>query len=419
MHTVLNRTILEGMRTPKQRKSTLMWYCQIPSTGMWQYFPAIIEKRQNVFQARHGFVMHNDELKEYPKGRYVLRSFEAGTGRKIYTPLPKEKQNPVLAVFEWQKSMKLAIRAASEQRAEVRAGKPHKHGSLKSAVDHYLSDCHKRELHETCEQMEHTLNEFMASKVGKETPILSAVTQATLLKYRAHLKTLGNSPRTQRNKLTRILTWLKSSGVDVTAFNRKEVLPRIVQGDPHTYDHAEVKAIIEASSKLKGPKKSLHIAILLMLKLGLREREAVCSTFDGIDFKHATYTVRAKPEYGFTPKNFKAREIPIEPGLLEELQTWRKLHPRAKLIVPTRTQKPNRKLLLSLQRFVAKLGIDGRFDLHSFRRTFATMCLQSGVDLRTVQIWMGHGSVVTTQKYLSHAKGKDAQAKITTVNFGD
>ena len=38
----------------------------------------------------------------------------------------------------------------------------------------------------------------------------------------------------------------------------------------------------------------------------------------------------------------------------------------------------------------AKLDADG-FWLHKFRATFATRNLRANVDLRTVQLWLGHG----------------------------
>ena len=45
-----------------------------------------------------------------------------------------------------------------------------------------------------------------------------------------------------------------------------------------------------------------------------------------------------------------------------------------------------------------------RFDLKTFRSTYATRMLRSGFDPRTVQHWMGHKSLETTMRYLAPAK---------------
>jgi integrase len=41
-----------------------------------------------------------------------------------------------------------------------------------------------------------------------------------------------------------------------------------------------------------------------------------------------------------------------------------------------------------------------KFDLKTFRSTYATRMLRSGFDVRTVQHWMGHKSLETTMRYL-------------------
>src|SRR5207245_4420090 len=50
--------------------------------------------------------------------------------------------------------------------------------------------------------------------------------------------------------------------------------------------------------------------------------------------------------------------------------------------------------------------------LHKFRATFATQHLQSGVDLRTVQLWMGHKDLESTMRYLKPARGSGIRDKV-------
>src|SRR6266704_2984126 len=52
------------------------------------------------------------------------------------------------------------------------------------------------------------------------------------------------------------------------------------------------------------------------------------------------------------------------------------------------------------------------FFLHKFRHTFATEHLRHGVDIRTLQTWMGHPDIKSTMVYLKGVQSKDALAKV-------
>jgi site-specific recombinase XerD len=51
----------------------------------------------------------------------------------------------------------------------------------------------------------------------------------------------------------------------------------------------------------------------------------------------------------------------------------------------------------------AKLD-ETKWDLKTFRSTYATRMLRAGFDVRTVQHWMGHRSLETTMRYLAPAQ---------------
>ena len=64
----------------------------------------------------------------------------------------------------------------------------------------------------------------------------------------------------------------------------------------------------------------------------------------------------------------------------------------------------------------AKLDSDG-FWLHKFRATFATRCLWAGVDLRTVQQWLGHSDMESTMRYLKPSRSQQTREKVNEI-FG-
>ena len=71
-------------------------------------------------------------------------------------------------------------------------------------------------------------------------------------------------------------------------------------------------------------------------------------------------------------------------------------------IFPLRNCNPDGHLLRRLKAVVKRAKLTatyGKWTLHVFRHTFATMHLQSGMDVRSVQKMLGHADLATTQKY--------------------
>lgn len=73
-----------------------------------------------------------------------------------------------------------------------------------------------------------------------------------------------------------------------------------------------------------------------------------------------------------------------------------------------------------VSRMISKLCVDfnskgpycQHYFLHKFRHTFATEHLRHGVDIRTLQNWMGHRDIKSTMVYLKGVQPKDALAKV-------
>jgi site-specific recombinase XerD len=89
--------------------------------------------------------------------------------------------------------------------------------------------------------------------------------------------------------------------------------------------------------------------------------------------------------------------------LLDELRAYWKIdRPRPWLFPGRDPQRPmsDETARAIFSRAKAKAGIHKRGSLHILRHSFATHLLEAGVDLRTIQILMGHSSITSTAYYL-------------------
>ena len=68
-----------------------------------------------------------------------------------------------------------------------------------------------------------------------------------------------------------------------------------------------------------------------------------------------------------------------------------------------------------MQDWLKECGIKKHITFHCFRHTYASLLLELGSDIYTVQRLLNHKSVATTQIYTAHAdpKTREASTKIT------
>ena len=139
-------------------------------------------------------------------------------------------------------------------------------------------------------------------------------------------------------------------------------------------------------------------AIMLFLNTGLRKSELVYIEWKDIDFENRILTVQAKPEFGFHPKSYKRRHIPIN-STLEKLLL--DLPQNGRFIFDDGGNHPLHHpdfYYKNLMRVYKKADVQGA-NLHTLRHTFASHLVMSGVDVRTVQELMGNSSIAITENY--------------------
>jgi integrase len=149
----------------------------------------------------------------------------------------------------------------------------------------------------------------------------------------------------------------------------------------------------------------------------MREQEVMYTYWSDVNLAASTVRVSHKPDRGWTPKAYKEREIPIPAKLVKSLKAWKaKSEKTCNLVFPTAGCNPKLDFLDGLKAVAERAKLDKEnFWLHKFRATFATWSLWAGVDLRTVQQWLGHSDMESTMRYLKPSRSQHVRDKVNEI----
>ena len=160
---------------------------------------------------------------------------------------------------------------------------------------------------------------------------------------------------------------------------------------PTVLSQEEVRRLLEATRSLK------HRALLMTLYgAGLRVSEACRLTVADIDSGRLVIHVQQA-------KGRKDRDVMLSPVLLDTLRQYWK-HGRSKrwLFPGYGADKPitTKAVFLMIRNAASRAKITKTVSPHVLRHSFATHLLESGTDIRTIQLLLGHAELETTVIYL-------------------
>ena len=171
-------------------------------------------------------------------------------------------------------------------------------------------------------------------------------------------------------------------------------MPKRPRKLPEILSPEEVRHFLDAIINHK------HRAILMTAyAAGLRVSEATHLKVTDIDSQRMMLRV----EQG---KGMKDRYVMLSPRLLDVLRTyWKSARPTRWMFPGEVPGQPitREAVGLACQKARRDAGITKPITPHSLRHAFATHLLESGADLRTIQLLLGHRSLATTARYLKVA----------------
>ena len=189
---------------------------------------------------------------------------------------------------------------------------------------------------------------------------------------------------------------------------------------------ANHKKLLNAISSAPTPQ---NIGIMIALCCGLRIGEVCALQWKDVDMARRIITVAgtagriyncdlmATEQYVSTPKTRNSnREIPISPLLFKALNVVKKQQRVEKYVVGEGSKaKEPRTYRETFNRVLKRLGIPS-IVFHGLRHTFATRCIESGCDYKTVSVILGHSNVATTLNLYVHPNLDQKKRCISRMN---
>jgi site-specific recombinase XerD len=216
-----------------------------------------------------------------------------------------------------------------------------------------------------------------------------------LRRYQLHLVDHGTSPISLNAAITGLKFFFEVTLDDGELMAKMQPV-RVPHTLPVVLSREEIARLIAATGNLKH-----QTALSVAYGTGLRASEVVALKVGDIDSQRMTLRV----EQG---KGCKDRYAMLSPVLLERLRVWWRvaraqgkmldggwLFPGLDPIESLSTRQLNR----AVHAAAHAAQIDKRVSMHTLRHSFATHLLEQKVDIRVIQVLLGHKKLETTALY--------------------
>ncbi|MBT4285746.1 MAG: tyrosine-type recombinase/integrase [Deltaproteobacteria bacterium] len=236
---------------------------------------------------------------------------------------------------------------------------------------------------------------------------LSSITTRDLQKYQTKIK-VRNSPSTSNRHMT-VLIRMFNLAVQWQFLEKSPCNGSIKKYNEPTreryLDNDEIKRFLSALDEANQSSVSVHV-IRMLLYSGLRTAEVTKMKWENLNFTAGTLSI---PEN----KSGKPRTVVLNQLAMNTVKKMLDFKindyvfpgkgPKGHIISP-------RRVFLKIKE---KAGIEG-ICAHSLRHTFASICVNSGENLYSVQKLLGHHSSQMTQRY-AHLGDKELRAATESV----
>ena len=245
------------------------------------------------------------------------------------------------------------------------------------------------------------LSSIDISKVDLDT--IKKIDVQDIIAYISHLdKYMDNGSATRSRKLSSLRSFFDylHSVVKIIDIDPMSTIkgPKLSKRLPIHLDVDNVKKLLETILSVENDflRKRDYAIIITFLNTGLR-----LSELTSMDIKH----INSDGSINIIGKGNKERKIYLNDSTIDAINEYLSVRPNIEddaLFLSNREQRiSNRAIQHMLEKYLKAAGLsDKGISPHKLRHTAATLLYQYGnIDIRTLQVLLGHESVSTTQIY--------------------
>jgi integrase/recombinase XerD len=352
--------------------------------------------------------------------------------------LPRKQDGPIKwpsngrYLIEWRENGRRVREAAGTTPAEALEAQKRKRLELDARATGLSVLDPEKEAEADALPLAKAIHNFLQDIRTFRKPMTYGKYEHVLELFAEHVAPKSDARNIKGEDIKKFLAWRKSKGFDpgTTLYTDRVILhnffgklgidnplkdvPRLpkFRKRPVAYSDEELKKFFEKCNDWE------RAFFSLILTTGLRRGELQTLCWPDLDLAHRRVHVRAKPQYGFLPKDWEERTVPFSREVAEILRKHPKV-PNCPLVFPSPKSHLNYRFLHDRCKEIAKrAGLNAdEWYLHRFRDTAATRWLRACIDVCTVQEWLGHDCLATTQKYLEPSKETEHQLESMKLPF--
>ena len=295
--------------------------------------------------------------------------------------------------------------------------------TIKEAIDDYLLHCRleKNLSEKSIEAYTIDLQQFYSFSITQNLESISSVDRVILREYFNQLNHF--KPRTIKRKiacLTAMFTYLEFGDVIVVnPFRKMQFKYNTPKYLPSVMTKSEVNLLIQIAYKhraLISDKTSNSYLTLTrdicvlegLFSTGVRVSELCNLQSEDINLTTGTILISGK---GNKQRIVQIVDARIKELFVEYFTLFESKIEKTNYFFINRLGNPlsSQSVRYMIKKYAALAGIKKHITPHTFRHTFATLLLEADVDLKYIQHFLGHSSIMTTQIYTHVNKEKQLQ----------